>query len=165
MNGTRPKSKSAISLLIFIVILMITGSVLGYTLISDNSNSSNPYFVCYDNICCEYKVYNCSESGLENINISIVGNSVIFDQNLSSYCFPPITDSNYFRMDLSLIGNNLTLREIFDPKGELVSRCEHLFKINGSITNIPKGTYNLAYLFENKYVHQVRILDIFNIII
>jgi len=157
------KSNFVISLLIIFGILTVTGSFLGYFIISNNSNSSNPYFVCHGNICCEYKVYNCSKSGSENNTISMAGNSVIFDQKLYSYCFPPITDPKYFRIDLSLVGNNLTLREKFDPKGELVSRCESPFIINGTIINIPEGKYNLVYIFENEYVQQARILNIFEI--
>ena len=161
----RRETKLIISLLTLIGILTVMGSILGYFIISNNSNSNNPYFVCDGEICCEYKVYNCSESGSENITFSIIGNSVIFNQKLYSYCFPPITDPEYFRIDLSLVGNNLTLREKFDPKGELVSRCESLFIINGTIINIPEGKYNLVYIFENEYVNQTRILNIFEIII
>ena len=157
--------KFVIPLLILIGSSTIIGSFLGYFIISNNLNNPNPYFVCYGEICCNYGVYHCTESGLVNINISIVDKSVIFDQKLYSYCLPPITDPKYFKIDLSLVGNNLTLREIFNPKGESVTHCVCPSKINGTIFNIPEGKYNLVYIFENQYVDQVHIINIFEIII
>jgi hypothetical protein len=136
---------------------------LGYFLIFNNYNDRNPYVVCYENICCDYRVYHSSESGPENINISIVNNSIIFDQKLNCYCLPPITDPEYFKIELSFIGNNLTLREIFTPKEQSVTLCFTTFRINGTIFNIPKGNYNLVYVFENRHVDQVHIKKVFEI--
>ena len=157
------KSKFAIFLLI-IGILTSTGFVLSYLIISNFSDNSNPYFICYGDVCCEYKVYNSNEfTGLENINISIEGNNVTFNQTLFSYCSPPITEPKNFGIHLSLVGSNLTLRENYDLKGAPPSRCLYLFIINGTIFNIPKGTYNLVFIFNE--VYQVHILNIFEIII
>ena len=159
------KSKLVLSIVIFIIIITTSGLFLGYLIIS-NSNNGNPYFVCYGDICCEYKVYNTNEfppSGSENITISIMGNNVTFNQTLYSYCSPTITDPYYFGIDLSLVGNDLTLREKFDAKGKPISRCEYLYIINGTIINIPEGTYNLIYIFKN--MNQIRTLNVFEIII
>jgi hypothetical protein len=159
------KSKLVLFIVIFIIILTTSGLVLGYFIIS-NYNNSNPYFICYGDICCEYRVYNTNEfppSGSENITISIVGNNVTFNQTLYSLCSPPISDPYYFGIDLSLVGNNLTLRENYDTKGSPPSRCEYLYIINGTIINIPEGTYNLIYIFKN--MSQVSILYVFEITI
>jgi hypothetical protein len=154
-------------LFIFISILIVSSTIigisLGYFLIFNNYNNRYSYRVYYGFIYCEYNVNSCQESGSENINIFILSNSIIFVQTLECYCGPPITDPEYFKIELSLVGNNLTIREIFLPKNESVTRSVCLFRINGKISNISKGEYNLVYIFENSYVDQVYILRVFEI--
>jgi len=157
------KSQVVISLLI-IGILITTGLVLGNIIISSLSDSCYPYFVCYGDICCEYEVYTNNEfTGSENITISIIGNNITFNQTKLSYCSPSITDPCHFGMDLSLVGNNLTLREVYELKGLPPSRCRYLFIINGTINNIPEGTYNLIFIFNRE--DQSYVLKVFEIII
>jgi hypothetical protein len=85
--------------------------------------------------------------------------TVIFHQNLSSYCGPPLIDPKYFRIELALIGRNLTVREIFNPLGERITHCVCSFRINGSISFFNSGRYNLTFLS----VFQGRVLKSFEI--
>ena len=94
-------------------------------------------------------------------NIKVINGTVFFHQNLTSYCRPPITDPENFRMKLSLTKNDLRIREIFKPITSAVTTCVRQYFINGTIMGLAPGNYKLTFLFDNRHVDTVHILEIF----
>lgn len=156
--------KTIKSLHIIMISTIILISVLISTSISFyiHFNDSNTKSYCIGNICIEYDVNPCQGGALFDTEIFIVNRFVIFYQSISSYCDPPLTDSNSFRIELSLNGSVLIVREIFTTDIG-VSRCVCPFGVNGKISNLLPGSYNLVFIFDNRYVMQTLVLKEFKI--
>ncbi|MFX1502791.1 MAG: hypothetical protein ACFFDH_17655 [Promethearchaeota archaeon] len=116
----------------------------------------------------KFKVGGCSEvTKADEININVVGSSVTFNQILNTYCRPSIGNPKNFIIELSLTGNNLTVKEIHLAENA-VSRCLCPATVKGKISNIPKGTYDLVFRYESILGNETgfpRILGTFEIFI
>jgi len=157
-----------ILLISIIIFLSIIGIGISYFIIKSNSDDlSHSYQTYYGDIYFEYEVKSYEEYCCDNVTLNIIvstsENTVIFDQNISSYCCPPITDLKYFFIELELSNNSVIIREIFDPKGSAVCRCHCPYGINGKISNLSTGSYNLTFIKVNRYVDQIKILKIFEV--
>ncbi len=137
---------------------VIIGTSIGFFILSNSPNTKSN---CYGNICVDFSVNGCSGVGGNDIEINVINRAVIFNQNLLSYCGPPLWDPNYFRIELSFTYTNLIIREILTT--EWVTRCVCPYNINGTISILPFGSYNLTFLFDNRYVNQIGILKSFEL--
>lgn len=152
-------------LLIFSLIFLGFPTILGLNLFYYISTAAFPYVVnCGDNLYCGYKVNPCNTDLYRSeISVDVLYNKVIFNQIESCYCFPPISDPEYFRIELDRSGNNITIKEIYDPKDNPISRCVCDFRITGEILIKPYGFYYLNFIFESRLFNQTQILGIFQI--
>jgi hypothetical protein len=159
-------------LVIIISAIIISSSVgigIGYFVIQANSNNEDftIYRTYFGDICfeCEVRIIcdgGCEEDDSLDIIVSPSENEVSVDQIFNNYCCPTITDPEYFEIEMELVNNNLTIREIFDPKGG-VCRCICPFSIKGKISNLTSGSYNLTFIRESRYIPYTGILKIFEI--
>ncbi|MFX0005079.1 MAG: hypothetical protein ACFE9C_07915 [Candidatus Hodarchaeota archaeon] len=163
-------------LVILISAIIISSSIgigIGYFVIQANSNNEDytTYKSYYGDICFEYGVKSICDGYCEWINetldiiVSPSENEVIVNQITNNYCSPEITDPRYFGVEMELVNNNLTIREIFDPLGEPIARCICPFRIHGTISNLTTGSYNLRFIWVSRYVNHTEILKVFEIII
>lgn len=153
-----------------IIIASTVGIGVGYFVIQANSNNEDYtiYKTYYGNICFECRVKKICDGGCFvndslDINVFSSENEVIVNQILNIYCCPEITDPEYFALKMELVNNNLTIREIFNSTW--VCRCICPFRIDGTISNITAGSYNLRFMWENKYLNRTGMFNVFNITI
>ena len=153
-----------------IIISSAAGIGIWYFAIQWSSNSEDyTYQIYYGDLSLEYGVKSCCDFCEKNETLEIyvppLKNEVIFNQILNLYCCPSITDPTYFTIEIELLNNNLTIREVFDPKGSPVCKCICPYGINGRISNLTRGSYNLTFILDNRYVNQTNIIQVFEIII
>jgi hypothetical protein len=157
-------------LIILISAILVTSAILGTTLGFIFLTSTKPYWyeTCYGNICCKYQVSPCKGDGTPEINVATVNNQITFDQIVYSYCSPSFKDPKNFGIDLSLLADNITVREIYTITiNESITTCVCSNEIKGIISGIPPGYYNLTFLFVNNIWDQISIevLKIIEIVI
>jgi len=138
---------------------VIIGTSIGFFIWSNTHISKSN---CDGRICVDFSVDYCSEREVpDDIEITVINRVVIFNQNLLSYCGPPLWDPNYFRMELSFTNTNLIIREILTT--DWATRCVCPYNITGTISILPFGRYNLTFIFDCRYINQVHTLKSFEL--
>ncbi|MFX1277790.1 MAG: hypothetical protein ACFFA3_00130 [Promethearchaeota archaeon] len=155
------KKNQLILILTIILSFTIVGISIGFYISETrNGNRSN----CDGSICVYFSVNSCDIDAPLDTKINIINRTVFFHQNLSSYCLPHL-DSNHFRMELLLIQNTITIKEIFKAGSDPVTMCVRPHGINGTIIGLDPGYNNLTFLFDNRYGESVYVLKTFNLVI
>jgi len=150
-------------LLIFSLVFFLIPTILGLNLFYFASVAAYPYFVHYGDITCGYRVYPCNTDLFRSdINIHVLNNIIMFNQIESCYCSPPISDPEFFTIEIEVLGNNITIKEIYSAQGNF-SRCICDYSITGGILISSYGFYYLNFIFISEYFNQTKILGIFYI--
>ena len=153
------KRLQLLTLLLIIFSSVIIGTILG-RLFGQSNKESN----CYRNTCIDFSVSRCQQDLLYDTKINIIGRTVTFHHNLSSYCRPSLLDPNNFWMELSLDGNTFIVKEILNASSG-ITYCVCGFGINGTISGLPSGSYYLNFSFEIRNFSQfpIQILKSFQL--
>jgi len=111
-------------------------------------------------------VNSCQGESIPDINVATVNNKITFNQIVSSYCIPSLKDPKNFRIELSLLDDNLTVREIYTiTNNESITTCTCSQGIEGIISGIPPGYYNLTFIFVSNiwdlvFVEVIKIIEV-----
>lgn len=143
----------SIGILSSIIITALIGSFVSYYDYSANY---------YENINIEYEVNSCQKGSPLDTKIYTVNKVVIFHQNVSSYCGPPLTNPYNFKIEVVFKNSTIMVWETFAAFAG-VTRCVCPYEVRGKISGIPTGKFHLIFIFENRYVMQTHILKEFEI--
>ena len=129
---------------ILVVVIAIVGISLLVSRQKQQSRSEN--FI--------YNFKECEGEKSNSIELSQIGDSLKFAQILNTYC----ESQKDITIKYTLSGKNIEIREIFSPKSG-VAKCICPIGIEGQINNLEKGRYNIKFVFDNRYVDQIKTFE------
>ena len=101
-----------------------------------------------------YKIKPCEERKPNSIVLSQVGDAIKFIQVFNTYCN---ASQDNLTIRYSLSNSNIEIRGVFDA--QTVTRCICPLEIEGQINNLEKGRYKIKFVFDNRYVDQIEVLE------
>jgi hypothetical protein len=137
--------------LLLVSLVCLVQDVIAQAPVKYKSNEYSDFFFYNIKACSEEKSY---DNEPDSIDFSQSGNSLEFVQVFNNYCN---TDENNLKLEYSLSDKVIEIREIFNTDG--VAKCVCPIHIEGQIKNLEKGKYRIKFIFDNRYLGQIKIID------